>query len=105
MLIKFSIPAGTSVSMFEKDATALIKMMNHSGAIPSAIANEDLPAALAALRNHLAEKAAEPDPCTDEDLEQRAPSLSTKAFPLLELLEKAIKRNKSVMWEADKGFF
>lgn len=103
MLVKFSIPSGTSVSMFEKDALALIKMMNYTGTIPSAIADEDVHVALSVLKANLAEQDAEP--AADDEMEQMPLTINVRAYPLIELLEQAIKKHKAVMWEHEKSFF
>lgn len=108
-MIRFTSPAGASVSMFDKDAKALIKMMGHSGTIPSAIRAEDLPAALARLEaalHHEAAKTADSEskPSTPEG-EEPAVSVNVRAYPLLELMKAAIAKQKNLMWEQDHSFF
>ncbi len=109
-MIRFTSPAGASVSMFEKDAKALIRMMGHSGAIPSAIRAEDIPAALQQLEATLqteearATQAKEEHPLHDQE-EEKAVSVNVRAFPLIELLKAALAKEKNVMWEKDNSFF
>ncbi|HRJ51763.1 MAG TPA: DUF1840 domain-containing protein [Candidatus Thiothrix moscowensis] len=109
-MIRFTSPAGASVSMFDKDAKALIRMMGLSGTVPSAIRAEDIPAALqqleAALQTEEA-KAAESQQLQPPHggSEEKAVSVNVRAYPLIQLLKAAIAGQKNVMWEQDKGFF
>lgn len=107
-MIRFTSPAAASVSMFEKDAKALIRMMGHSGTIPSAIRAEDVATALQHLEAALKAEAAQAELPTQQPLENTAePTVSTnvRAYPLLQLLKTAIAKQKNVMWEQDKAFF
>lgn len=103
MLITFESNAHTDVTMFADIAKSLIKMMGHSGTIPSAIAAKDLPAALKhlykALEAHSPEELVESD--DDEDEEPKV-SMSGRAFPLVEMLKAAIEENEPVMWYEKK---
>lgn len=109
-MIRFTSPAGASVSMFEKDAKALIRMMGHSGTIPSAIRADDVAAALHQLEAALKTEEAK-DQTTQEAkpqahaAEEKAVSVNVRAYPLLELLKAAMTKQKNVMWEQDKSFF
>ena len=99
MLVKFDSHVG-SFSMFGETAETLLHMMGHSGTIPSAILAEDIPAALARLEQAIADA---PDPPEadddDEDPEKKSPvSLRQRAFPLIELLRRAVEGGHSVTW-------
>lgn len=107
-MIRFTSPAAASVSMFEKDAKALIRMMGHSGTIPSAIRTEDVATALQHLEAALKAEASQTDDATKQlptDAEEPAVSTNVRAYPLLELLKAAVAKQKNVMWEQDKAFF
>lgn len=107
-MIRFTSPAAASVSMFEKDAKTLIRLMGHSGTIPSAIRAEDVATALQHLEAALKAEAAQTDTSTQpppEDAEKPAVSTNVRAYPLLELLKAAVAKQKNVMWEHDKAFF
>ncbi|MDQ5769063.1 DUF1840 domain-containing protein [Thiothrix subterranea] len=104
-MIRFTSPAAASVSMFEKDAKALIRMMGHSGTIPSAIRAEDVATALQCLEAALKAQASQSDDASKQDAEDSAVSSNVRAYPLLELLKAAIAKQKNVMWEQDKAFF
>lgn len=107
-MIRFTSPAGASVSMFEKDAKTLIRMMGHSGTIPSAVRAEDLPAALAQLKSALDGEFADTagtDPTSSTEGEEPHVSASVRAYPLLELMKAAIAKQKNLMWEQDSSFF
>ena len=109
-MIRFTSPAGASVSMFEKDAKALIRMMGHSGTIPSAIRADDvasalqqLEAALQATAGQEEAKPLKPDPV--HEAQEKSVGVNVRAYPLLELLKAALAKQKNVMWDADKSFF
>lgn len=105
-MIRFTSPAGASVSMFEKDAKALIRMMGHSGTIPSAIRAEDVADALRQLETALqVETGQQPQPDSLHDAEEKNVSVNVRAFPLIELLKAASTKQKNVMWEQDNSFF
>lgn len=90
--------------MFGDVAIRLLKLMGHSGTVPSAILADDVPQALACLKAAIAaDKAASAgSPSKDiasDDSEEPAVSLAHRAFPLIELLEAAAKRKCDVMWD------
>ncbi len=97
MLVTFSSPAHADITMFGEVAISLLKMMGHSGTVPSAIRAVDLSAALTKLESAVAEsKAAEQQ--TDPDVEFK-PGLAQRALPLISLLKAAINQNADVMWD------
>ena len=103
MLLTFVSNAHTDVTMFADIAKSMIKMMGHSGIIPSAIAAKDVPAALEHL--HKALEANSPEELVEsenEDEEELEVSMSGRAFPLVEMLKAAKKENESVMWYEKK---
>ena len=82
--------------MFESIARQLINFMGHSGAVPGALAPQDLPAALEhlapALRTpemHLA-KGDRDEEDGGADLKSSV-SMAHRALPLLDMLKSAIK--------------
>ncbi|OQW99840.1 MAG: hypothetical protein BWK73_49735 [Thiothrix lacustris] len=107
-MIRFTSPAAASVSMFEKDAKTFIRLMGHSGTIPSAIRAEDVAEALQHLEAALKAEAAQteaPNKAPVEDADDKAVSSNVRAYPLLQLLKAAIAKQKNVMWEQDSSFF
>jgi len=101
MLITFSTPAYSKITMFGDIAVKLLNLMGHSGKIPGALSAADVPAALAKLRAGVqAQAAAEPEPTEpDEPAAEPRVGLATRAFPLIELLEAAAAAEKEVMWD------
>jgi Domain of unknown function (DUF1840) len=104
MLVTFRTDAYANITMFGDVAIRLLKLMGHSGTVPSAILADDVPRALARLKAAIAsDKAASADsPATDaqsDDSEEPQVSLAHRAFPLIELLEAAAKRKCDVMWD------
>jgi hypothetical protein len=102
MLVKFDSEVGT-ITMFGNVALALLKLMGHSGTVPSAILAQDIPAAVARLERALAEGAGlPPEPEADKAEDEGRPtaiSLRQRAYPLLELLKRAAAKQADVMWD------
>ena len=106
MLIRFSSIQTGSITMFGDVAVQLIKMLGASGAIPGAIGAEDIPEAVKRLREqlqlHAASNAKRSDASPNaRDEEDREPpiALTTRAGPLIDILERAAAADASVMWE------
>lgn len=104
MLVVFTSKAFYDVTMFGNVAEQLIKMMGHSGTMPGAIGADDIPAALERLKGGVKAEDAKPrserQPAVKEEDEEEHVSLSNRAFPLVEMLEAAVKEHASVMWYA-----
>ena len=110
MLIRFESKAGR-FTMFGDIAVYFLKMMGHSGTVPSAILAADLPAAIERLEKALGN----PPPLPEEPKEARDKteaaegedeprvSISQRVFPLLELLKAAARRKADVMWEQEES--
>lgn len=103
MLVTFRTDAYANITMFGDVAVELLRMMGHSGTVPSAMSAEDIPAALERLNAALAarepaeaEQRARQD---DDDANEPRVSLRNRAFPLVELLEAAQRDNVPVMWD------
>jgi len=89
--------------MFGDIAVTLLKMMGHSGTVPGAILAPDIPPALARLK---AAVAAAPESVpeqassgSDADDKEPAVTIRQRAFPLIELLERAVVKNCDVLWD------
>jgi hypothetical protein len=102
MLVRFDSTVGT-FTMFGDVAVQLLKMMGHSGTVPSALLAADIPAALARLRSAVAAAPEPPEPPSERDgkAEQPRVSLRQRAFPLIDLLERSARAGADVLW--DKG--
>lgn len=99
MLVTFSCDAHENIVMFGDVALRLIKMMGHSGVIPSAILAEDVPSALTRLKQALEqEKQKTSMPNNDDGDDEPEIGLKQRAFPLIELLEAAVSDECDVMW-------
>ena len=100
MLITFTTDAYADITMFGDVALAFLKMMGHSGTVPSAILAEDVPAALSRLTVGIeAAKAAPFVDDEDEDEDEPQVSLSNRALPLIHLLTAAAQEGCDVMWK------
>ncbi len=100
MLVRFDSRVGT-FTMFGDVAVELLKMMGHSGTIPSAVLAADIPAALARLKPAVAAAPEPPAPPQESagKPEQPRVSLRQRAFPLIDLLERAAKAGADVLWD------
>jgi hypothetical protein len=99
MLVTFTTAAYADITMFGKDALALLKMMGHSGTVPSAIVAADVPAALSRLTAAIEATKAEPSVENEDEDEEPKVSLSHRALPLINLLTAAAKDGSDVMWK------
>jgi hypothetical protein len=101
MLVKFDSEVGT-VTMFGDIAQRLLKMMGHSGAIPSALLAADIGGALTRLKSALAIAPGDQQPAAPKDDEAKSPnvSLRQRAFPLIELMERAAAHGVDITWSA-----
>lgn len=105
MLVTFTSKAYPDITMFGEAALHLIKMMGHSGVVPSAIMAEDVPAALDRLKNAIQSESRVPPSEKSSDVQnkeshEQSVSLKNRALPLIELLSAAAKENCDVMWKA-----
>jgi hypothetical protein len=88
--------------MFGDVAVRLLKLMGHSGTVPSALLGEDVQAALERLEAAVeaGEQLPEPDDSAQRDDDEPAVSLPHRALPLIELLKAAAKAKCNVMWDS-----
>ena len=104
MLVRFNSKVGM-ITMFGDVATKLLRTMGQSGAVPGAILAADIPAAVQRLRQGVSAQAPEEtgprEGEGDRESEERV-SLSQRAFPLIELLERASKNGSDVIWEEER---
>jgi hypothetical protein len=100
MLVRFDSRVGGFI-MFGEVAAQLLKMMGHSGTVPSALLAKDIPQALARLEQALAAAPREPPPARDaRDADGTLKvSLHQRAHPLIELLGRAAKAGCDVLWD------
>jgi len=98
MLVTFSTNAYADITMFGDVAVALLKMMGHSGTVPSAILAADVPVALSRLTAGI-EAAEAVASVGDGDEDEPQVSLSHRALPLINLLAAAVEDGCDVMWK------
>lgn len=103
MLVTFTSPASADITMFGNVATRLLKMMGHSGTVPSALLAEDVPPALARLEAAVAEEQQQPEPEAAASSDEEATvSLPNRALPLIHLLRDAAEAKANVMWDTQQ---
>ena len=101
MLVKFDSKAGT-ITTFGDVAVKLLRMMGQSGSVPGAILAQDIPAAVERLRQGVGAQREPEATRSNRDDEEPKVNLSQRAFPLIELLERAAKIGADVIWEEEK---
>lgn len=99
MLVKFHTPEHGNITYDGKVGVALLKLMGRTGNVPGALDAEHVPGALEALKHQLAMHQEEEHvvPVGAED--EAVVALRTRAFPLLELMETAVRSGDYVSWE------
>jgi D-alanyl-D-alanine carboxypeptidase len=103
MLVTFSCPAYADITMFGDVAIHLLKLMGHSGVVPSALLADDIRPALDRLQAAVAAHQEPPQAAGaagDRD-DEPAVSLRHRALPLIELLKAADKAECNVMWDSN----
>lgn len=105
-MIRFSSSAAGTVSMFDAPARELLRMAGRLEGDRGAIAADEIAGALKALRRALDTlPASRPEPAKpDGDDGEETPSepevgLRQRAWPLLDMLERAARKNVAVLWE------
>ena len=99
MLVRFDSKAGT-LTTFGDVAVKLLRMMGQSGSVPGAILAQDIAQALQRLRQALGREPQESAQTGGDEDEPRV-NLNQRAFPLIELLERAAKMDADVIWEEE----
>jgi hypothetical protein len=100
MLIEFDSEVG-KLTMFGDVAIQLLKLLGHSATVPSAILASDIPVALERLERGVSSALPVPPVAADSDDDEREPrvSLQQRAYPLIDLLQRAAAKNCDVMWK------
>lgn len=100
MLVTFSNRLSGDITMFGDIAIQLLKLMGHSGTVPSALSAEDVPAALAKLENAIddIEPLSDVDLSLNEDEQGDPVSLAHRAIPLIEMLQTSARDKSYIMW-------
>jgi len=105
MIVTFKSKASGDLIYFKDAALKLLKLMGRDEKVPSALYAEDVAAALQQLQQGLAEIAEQEKAKAQQQEEQASSdskkyiSLNTRAIPLLEMLQKAQKKQCPVSWE------
>lgn len=108
-MVTFKSKAGRDVDYHTNVGMQLLQMMGRDNKLPSAMFADDVPEALASLKQALAKMAedeapeagqdAAPDQQNDDEQKPERVSLQVRAEPLLKLLQQAQQANVGLMWE------
>jgi len=97
----FRSRAHGDVVMRNEDAEQLLRLMGHTGTVPSALATEDLATARATLQqavDHAPEPDSEEDSKNDHEPGGESVDLRRRAWPLLDMLAAAERKGQPVEW-------
>ena len=100
MLVRFDSRAGTFTT-FGDVAVQLLRLMGQSGSVPGAILAADIPAAIERLKKGAATQGAPAGAQEPKDDQEPPVGLGHRAFPLIELLERAVASGADVIWERE----
>ena len=98
MLVTFKTDAYADITMFGDVAIAMLKMMGHSGTVPSALLAEDVPDALNRLTAAI-NKGSNNLIDTNNGDDDEPVSMQHRALPLIGLLTAAAEAKSDVMWK------
>ncbi|MDR1969147.1 MAG: DUF1840 domain-containing protein [Burkholderiaceae bacterium] len=103
MLYKFKSQAAADVIMLQPDAETLLKIIGKSPGAQGIVTVQQVPAAVAALRQAIAaQKQAANAPAAQKkqarDEEEDDVSLERRATPFIALLERSAAEGKDVVW-------
>ncbi len=107
MLVTFKSASHGDITMFGNIAKTLLRMMGLSGEVPGAIMADDIEAAreklIASLEvtgNETPDVDAEELKIGSDDSEAESPvAMSTRAIPLLAMLESAADNKDNILWD------
>jgi cyclopropane-fatty-acyl-phospholipid synthase len=106
MLYKFKSQAAAEVIMLQPDAETLLKIIGKSPGAQGIVTVQQVPAAVAALRQAIAAQkqaasapaAQKNDARDEEDSRDEGVSLERRAAPFITLLERSAAEGKDVVW-------
>lgn len=109
-MIRFESKTGSSISMLEQDAKHLLELMQHRTDVPGTILAQDVDAHLDHLRSAVRDEASidelsetSPEDSASEENTEIPITLSTRAYPLIKLLETAQINQEAVIWDHDSS--
>ncbi|MEC9359884.1 MAG: DUF1840 domain-containing protein [Pseudomonadota bacterium] len=106
-MIQFSSPAAAKIAMLQTHARRLLDIIGKPDAERGALAPEEIPAAVSALRAAIESERRKPEIEQDEnnaengedDEDQPIPvDLARRAWPLIDMLERSQRKNVAVTW-------
>lgn len=98
-MIRFESKTGPGVSMLVEDSRHLLELMQNSHDVPGIILAADINTYLENLRTAIRNEATDNNVSTDDT----PITLSTRAYPLIKLLEAAHIKQENVMWDHDNS--
>ena len=101
MLVSFETRGYPTITFFGDIAVVLLRLMGMTGNVPGAIVADDVPGVLSRLKAQLAVEepsAARTQAQENDKQDEPRVDLSTRAYPLVELLSAAAANGDDVMW-------
>ena len=104
MPIIFRTPTSQRVIMLDQHAEMILKTIHTSGNVPGALYPEAIPAAIEALEARIKlESLNDEESAQTEDSD--AVDMQTRSLPLIELMQSAVEKNETLMWDKGKKRF
>ena len=103
-MIRFSSAATGDVDMLDEHGKHLLEVMGKSAGERGVITSAEIPGVIASLRAAIARDApqhAKPEDTDDPDERERRSQdvdLGRRAYPLIDMLERAAKKQRDVTW-------
>ncbi|MFT6371479.1 MAG: hypothetical protein ACJAZT_000207 [Gammaproteobacteria bacterium] len=98
MPITFTTKSYADITMLNDVATVMLEMINFGQLVPGAIAAKDVHQALTNLQKNLADEIDNTEQDQEEQDDQPTIARSTRAVPLLKLLNSANENGNDVSW-------
>ena len=99
MPVTFKSKSYADITMLDEVGQSLLKLMDYGVTVPGGIVAADVDKALKNLQQGLQKIPEAMEPEVDEDDEPPRINLSTRALPLIELLQAACTTENDVRWE------
>lgn len=99
-MIRFRSRAAADIHMLDAHAYRLLELMGKPRQARGALDVDEIEGALALLRKAVAQEKTETAPPGDdpEERDEATVDLARRAWPLIEMLERAARRGKAVSW-------
>ena len=104
MPVVFRTPTSQRVIMLDQHAAMILKAIHTSGNIPGALYPDAIPAAIEALEDRI-KLESQNDEASAQSEDSDEVDFHTRSTPLIELMQSAVEKNETLMWDKDNERF